>query len=105
MKKEERLAKKKQKIAALANIMDINKKDKDVTNGKRKNEEDIDPENVKKVKGDPEGSVADNIVLSDDQYKQIKREIAQKTNELKSVPNFRLRFFGEKADLSLGLYY
>lgn len=100
-KNEERLGRKKQKIAALSQIMNINKSDRLETNGKRKNE-DADSGASKKVRGDEEGSASDTVALSDDQYKQIKREIAQKTNELKSIPNFRLRFFGEKADFNLG---
>lgn len=40
-----------------------------------------------------------NQVLTDEQYNELKKELALKKNLLKNVPKMRLKFFGEKASL------
>lgn len=39
-------------------------------------------------------------VITDEQYKSIKKELAAKKNALRNAPNFRLKSFGDKALLS-----
>lgn len=39
--------------------------------------------------------------LTDDQFKSLKKELAVKKNELKNVPRFRLKFFGDKASMMM----
>lgn len=43
--------------------------------------------------------LTDPNLVTDNQYKMIKRELAQKRTALKNVPRFRLKLFGEKASL------
>jgi RNA exonuclease 1 len=39
--------------------------------------------------------------ISDEQFNELKKELMQRKNELNNVPKFRLKFFGEKASLSV----
>ncbi|KAG5668381.1 hypothetical protein PVAND_016321 [Polypedilum vanderplanki] len=86
MRKQERLEKKKRKTAALVNMIKINEIDKI----HEKNSEE--PE-AKKSK------LNLDIQISDDQYKLLKKELAERRNALQNAPKFRLKFFGEKATL------
>jgi RNA exonuclease 1 len=40
-------------------------------------------------------------VISDDDYKQLKKELTARRNALKNNPSLRLKYFGDKASLSL----
>lgn len=51
----------------------------------------------KKQKTDP----VDTSGISDEQHQDLKKFLAERTNALKSMPRFRLKFFGEKANLSV----
>uniref|UniRef100_A0A336K4Q2 CSON000212 protein n=1 Tax=Culicoides sonorensis TaxID=179676 RepID=A0A336K4Q2_CULSO len=84
-KKEERLERKKKKLAALATMMDLNAADKV--------DPEIEPVPKKKKK------VEENGNLSDEQYKELKVELNKKRNELKNVPNLRLKPIGQKGML------
>lgn len=85
-KKEQRLERKKMKLSALASMMEINAAEKEKT-------ESDEPEK-KKIK-------VDSSKLSNDQYKELKKELSRKRNELKNVPNLRLKPIGQKAMLSV----
>lgn len=42
---------------------------------------------------------APDKVITDEQHNQLKKDLAARRNALKNVPNFRLKFFGERASL------
>lgn len=39
--------------------------------------------------------------ISDDLYEQLKKDLSKRTNELKNVPRFRLKFFGDIASMMI----
>lgn len=91
-KKEERLERKKKKLSALATMMEINASEKD------KIEESEEPV-IKKKK--VEKMIENSPKLSDEQYKELKKELSKKRSELKNVPVLRLKPIGQKAILTL----
>lgn len=114
-KQEERLERKKKKLSALANVAQLNEMDR-----KRKKTK-IEPEEPaqKKKKVESVDNVAPEIVgageeavkepmafdpqkaLSNDQYKDLKRELSKRKDELKNVPKIRLKLIGEKAQVDV----
>ncbi|CAO1386793.1 unnamed protein product [Diamesa hyperborea] len=105
MKKQERLANKKRKLVALANIVEINETDKAMKNELTRDVDSKTSENMqeeplqKKQKLKPSSEMTINQSLTDEQYNELKKELALKKNLLKNVPKMRLKFFGEKASL------
>ncbi|XP_063701790.1 RNA exonuclease 5 [Culicoides brevitarsis] len=83
-KKEERLERKKKKLSALATMMEINAAEKS------------DEPEAKKKKVEMTETPAK---LSDEQYKDLKKELARKRSELKNVPVLRLKPIAKKASL------
>ncbi|XP_073843559.1 RNA exonuclease 5 [Musca autumnalis] len=132
-KQLERKERKKQKLAALANLIKSNDKDRkkervedetmvktdkdtEATNGsnnddgfttvthkkvkKKPQKPKIDDEEpaIKKSKQDNETTEEmDKVKLTEDQYKQLQKELRERKRALESVPYLRLRESGEKA--------
>lgn len=121
-KKEERLLKKKRKLEALANVSKLNESDKEekrlkITSALTDSDDNGSSSDNKATAGEPEtkrpksdksapiptevASSAKSIVLSDDDYAQLKRELNSKKRELKSAPKLRLKLFGDSASLEV----
>lgn len=125
MKKQQRLENKKRKTVALAKIMEINDNDKKPKKASIVLEESAaeealqvnfnfgimhsskinrfysfqDEEPLNKRTKMTEVNETENKFISDDQYKELRKDLASRLNALKNVPQFRLKFFGEQASL------
>uniref|UniRef100_T1P8G7 Exonuclease n=1 Tax=Musca domestica TaxID=7370 RepID=T1P8G7_MUSDO len=66
------------------------------------NDEEPVMKKSKQENGDSVNEEAENVNLTEDQYKQLQKELRERKRALESVPYFRLRESGEKALLSYG---
>jgi RNA exonuclease 1 len=103
-KKEARLEKKKKKLAALSDVMKLNESDREPPATAAENEEKEEPTNKRSKLNvaqtdDDEDSHLRN--LSIEQYKLLKKELADKRNALKSNPYIRLKDAGERARMDI----
>lgn len=116
-KKEVRLMNKKRKLEALANVAKLNEMDKQKNKRELCDEIEEDSESgtngsepkqkrsklEKKQAAQPSSieSSTKPVVLSDEDYAQLKLELNTKKRELKYAPKFRLKLFGDSASLSI----
>lgn len=118
-KKEARLIKKKRKLAALATVTKLNESDKekvkrelnksvetDDESDSNTNSSEPEQKRSKLEEKTPNGETSNGIgtkpvILSDEDYAELKRELNQKKRELKYSPKFRLKLFGDSASLSI----
>lgn len=118
-KKEARLLNKKRKLEALANISKLNDSDKEanrleITSALEDSDDGAsstaNEPSIKRSKSDALKSDVDtngsaigvtSVVLSDDDYAQLKRELNSKKRELKNAPKLRLKLFGDSASLAV----
>ncbi|KAI8114941.1 putative RNA exonuclease NEF-sp [Lucilia cuprina] len=148
-KQQERSEKKKKKLAALANLVKLNDKDRQeeimaerraesaqdnakpnndnkdddgfikVSHKKKQGKKNSFPSNSEEplnkkpkimnedqptesdVTSGPEEEELKNLNLSEDQYKQLKKELRERKRQLENIPSLRLREFGQRALLSV----
>lgn len=112
-KQEERLERKKKKLSALASVVKLNEMDR------KRAAKDDEPAKRKKKKVETEtGSIQETVPpsepvqtelptveadkpITDEQYKDLKRELVRRKDQLKSVPKLRLKLIGEKAQVNV----
>lgn len=121
-KKEARLLSKKRKLEALANISKLNDSAKEknrleITSALEDSDNDGSSRIVHKATTEPEikrsksitsadtntnsTNGANTVVLSDDDYAQLKRELNSKKRELRNAPKLRLKLYGDNASLAI----